>query len=215
MGPKTLICDADGTLLNSWEWMLAPAHRTLAKFGINYREEDIETYFLGGIKLQSFYEHFAPKYVQRCLTMHRDIQKQEDVSKSIVPYPGVERTLEVLYDHGVRLGIATSRSERKPLLATLQKFGINQCFGPIVCLQDVQNAKPDPESVLHAMELLGAGPKNTFFVGDTVADMEAGKAAGVTTIAALYGFGDNEEIAQTEPNYSIDHFSEVIDIVLG
>ena len=51
--------------------------------------------------------------------------------------------------------------------------------------------------------------KEAVLIGDSPVDIETGKRAGVCTCAVSYGFGERKEIALAEPDYSIDHISEL------
>jgi len=61
----------------------------------------------------------------------------------------------------------------------------------------VNEPKPAPDSLLHAMCLLNEEPKNVVYVGDDERDIIAGKAAGVHTIAADFGFIEDSSIINT------------------
>ncbi len=56
---------------------------------------------------------------------------------------------------------------------------------------------------------MGASPVDCLFVGDSAADMEAGRRAGVTTCAVTYGYGKRAELAQFTPDYWIDDLREL------
>jgi len=62
-------------------------------------------------------------------------------------------------------------------------------------------AKPAPDVIFRSLEGLGVRPEGCLFVGDSPADMEAGRRAGVKTCAVLWGYGDREEMARWEPDY--------------
>ncbi len=217
MSQKALICDADGTLINSWNWTIGAALHTAKQLGLRVSREEFENTLLSGIHLQKFYETHtigSGISVEKCMAFHREYQLRKDVMADITIYPGVAETLHLLSEKGVKLGIATSRKKQDMLLTTLQRFGINLCFGVILSLEDVKNAKPHPESIFLAMDLLEVEKENTFFIGDMVSDMEAGRNAGVTTIGALYG-PSGEELRKAGADYFVHRFSEVQDLVLA
>ena len=216
MSQKALICDFDGTLFNAWDWMVVTAQKVLHEFRIGMSRRDIEKYFTQGTHLEEFYRVCVreEKEVQEMITRHREIQNHPDMMATVVPYPGVPETITQLHEQGVRLGIATSRGSRGDLIQTLQTHNLLRQFDSVVCLEDVENSKPDPECVFKAMETWRVDPEDTFFVGDTVSDIKAGRAAGVTTIGALYGFGD-DNMVKSKPDYLIDSFDKVVPIVLS
>ena len=61
-----------------------------------------------------------------------------------------------------------------------------------------------------AMNALGADPSDCLFVGDSPADMEAGKRAGVKTCAVRYGYGKQEKLAGHSPDYWISDLRELV-----
>lgn len=64
----------------------------------------------------------------------------------------------------------------------LSHFDLKKHFDVIICSDDVDEIKPDPEPILKACEGLGVGPENVVFVGDTDNDVGAGRAAGVRVV---------------------------------
>jgi phosphoglycolate phosphatase len=70
-------------------------------------------------------------------------------------------------------------------------------------------AKPAPDVIFRSLEALGAQPADCLFIGDSPADMEAGRRAGVKTCAALWGYGDREEMARWEPDYWVSDPAEI------
>ena len=56
---------------------------------------------------------------------------------------------------------------------------------------------------------MGAKPEECLFVGDSAADMEAGRRAGVATCAVTYGYGKRADLAQFTPDYWIDDLREL------
>ena len=104
-------------------------------------------------------------------------------------YPGVREHLRGLHERGHPLGVVTNKPERftLPLLAHL---GLTPLLGAIVGGDTLLQKKPDPAPVLHALRTLAAEVHTATMVGDGVQDLRAAKAAGVRTIACLFGYGD-------------------------
>ena len=119
-------------------------------------------------------------------------------------YPGVDEALAAL---GGRKGTATTKGT-PTTRAVLEKFGLLGYF------QHVQGTdgfpcKPAPDVILTALAAMGGTPADCLFVGDSAADMEAGRRAGVRTCGARYGYGDVAEMAKWEPDYWIDDLREL------
>jgi haloacid dehalogenase superfamily, subfamily IA, variant 3 with third motif having DD or ED/haloacid dehalogenase superfamily, subfamily IA, variant 1 with third motif having Dx(3-4)D or Dx(3-4)E len=83
----------------------------------------------------------------------------------------------------------------------------------IVGADDVHHPKPHPEPVLRAMEMLGADPASTVYVGDSTHDMESGRAAGVWTAAVLWGPFTRADLEPTDPDYWLERPADLIRLV--
>ncbi|WP_315982695.1 HAD-IA family hydrolase [Aliamphritea spongicola] len=70
--------------------------------------------------------------------------------------------------------------------------------------------KPDPEGLLLACQQLNCEPQHCVYVGDHIRDIEAGNRAGMLTIAAAYGYiNDDEDISDWNSNYCITQATEL------
>jgi HAD superfamily hydrolase (TIGR01549 family) len=91
----------------------------------------------------------------------------------------------------------------------LEKFGMLPYFDHVQGT-DGFPAKPKPDVIYKALEGLGARVEDCLFVGDSSADMEAARAAGVKCCAATYGYGKREDLARWSPDFWLDDFSQLI-----
>jgi phosphoglycolate phosphatase len=126
-------------------------------------------------------------------------------------FAGVADTLRTLQERGHALGVVTNKPERfaRPVLAHL---GVLGWFGVVVGGDTVTPRKPDAAPVRHALQALGATPAGATLVGDGVQDLRAGKAAGVRTIACLFGYGDAATLRAEGADGYWTHFGQgVID----
>ncbi|MER3436920.1 MAG: hypothetical protein C4346_04545, partial [Chloroflexota bacterium] len=101
---------------------------------------------------------------------------------------------------GMRLGVVTGKS-RQTALITLDLLGVRGEFGVIYAGDDVHRQKPDPEAVLLALRDLDYPPGAPgAFVGDSAADVLAGRAVGLTTIAVMWGSPDHKTLLAARPD---------------
>ena len=101
-------------------------------------------------------------------------------------YDGVPDLLSAIRDAGIPTGIVTGKSRRSwEITSAVAALGP---FDVLVFDEDVRAPKPDPHGLEQAMESLGLDPGSGVYVGDTVSDMEAARAAGLRAIAALWGW---------------------------
>jgi phosphoglycolate phosphatase len=110
-----------------------------------------------------------------------------DWREKVVPIKGIQPFLSRLREDGFRTALATN-DERKDTEAILNHLGMEGLFDTILCAGEVSLPKPHPETIFSICRKLGIDPKETVMVGDSVADMMAGKRAGVAlTIGILEG----------------------------
>ena len=102
-------------------------------------------------------------------------------------FAGLERLLDHLDDGGVRWGVVTNKPHdlTEPLLAALQ---LTERVACCVSGDTLSLRKPDPAPLLHACKLAGVNAGESMYIGDASRDIQAGRAAGMATIAAAYGY---------------------------
>ena len=88
-------------------------------------------------------------------------------------------------------------------------------FDVIVTSDEPVPHKPDPAPIRLALERLGSAAEGAAYVGDSVWDMRAGHAAGVTTVAALWGPFSERELAIERPHIMLDAIEDIIGYVAG
>lgn len=93
----------------------------------------------------------------------------------------IHTLLRQLKTSGYKLGIVTGKA-RRSLDLSLDSLELNNIFDVIVTGDDVELPKPDPEGINKALEELGLSNKEAIFLGDSDADILAGKQASVYTI---------------------------------
>jgi phosphoglycolate phosphatase len=121
------------------------------------------------------------------------------------PYPGVAEALAAL---GGRKSTATTKGT-PTTRAVLEQFGLIHYFDHVQGT-DGFPCKPAPDVVLTALAALNADPRDCLFVGDSPADMEAGRRAGVRTCAVRYGYGETGELAKWQPDYWVSDLRELV-----
>lgn len=127
------------------------------------------------------------------------------------PFPDAAATLEGLRSAGVRLGIVTSKPNALARRG-LSVSGLADYFEVVVGADDVTRPKPAAEPVERALAALGAPREAAVFVGDSPHDMLAGRAAGVSTGAALWGPFSRAVLAATAPTYWLDSLTHLMEL---
>ena len=94
--------------------------------------------------------------------------------------PGAIETLEQLKENGIKIAIGSS-SKNTPII--LKQIGLDNYFDAVSDGNNITHSKPDPEVFLKAAEMLGIAPEDCMIVEDADAGIEAGKRAGMKTLA--------------------------------
>jgi len=130
-----------------------------------------------------------------------------------VLFEGVSHLLGELEHAQLPWGIVTNKSERftNPLT---ELMGLRQRAASTVSGDTTPHSKPHPEPILHAAMLADIDPSQSLYVGDDIRDIVAGKAAGMQTIAAAYGYCGCEEPPEAwGADYLVHHPLELLEII--
>ena len=127
------------------------------------------------------------------------------------PFDGVETVIRVLRARGYLIGVVTSKGRE------LARRGLNLCsldglIDEAVFLEDSDRHKPDPQPIHVALERLGARADEAAYVGDSPHDITAGRAAGVGTVAALWGPASRADLESAHPDWLAEKVESLLDI---
>jgi 2-phosphoglycolate phosphatase len=187
---RTVLFDLDGTLLDTAPDLAYALNRVLREQGrpilpLERIRPVVSHGTVGllrvGFGLQPDDEDFAPLR-RRLLDLY-----QEHLARDTRPFPGIEQLLAGLERAGLRWGVVTNKPGwlTEPLL---QQLGLTPRSACIVSGDTTARRKPDPEPLLHACTLAGCLAPECVYVGDAERDVIAGRAAGMRTIVAAYGY---------------------------
>lgn len=109
-----------------------------------------------------------------------------------VLFDGVQELLNRLDEQLSPWGIVTNKPRRftQPLL---ENIGLLDRAKSVVCADDVARPKPHPDSLYLACQQASVAPNVCWYVGDAKRDIEAGRAAGMRTVVAMYGYLGDED----------------------
>lgn len=102
-------------------------------------------------------------------------------------FDGLDRVLQALETRNIPWGVVTNKASTytNPLMAAL---ALDQRSAATICPDHVSQTKPHPEPLFKAAELAGVNPAQCIYVGDHVRDIEAGRRAGMLTVAVGWGY---------------------------
>lgn len=125
------------------------------------------------------------------------------------PYPGIRDLVAQLATNDCAWGVVTNKAEA--LAVPLLEFtAFDPPPGCVIGGDTAGVAKPDPRPILLACERLGVDPAHSIYVGDSDRDIAAGRAAGMPTIAASYGYVPaDDDVARWEADAVVDSPNEL------
>ncbi|MEM6616812.1 MAG: phosphoglycolate phosphatase [Pseudomonadota bacterium] len=123
------------------------------------------------------------------------------------PYPSVEAVLNHLRTDGHILAVCTNKYEEFSR-ELLQNIDFAKYFDVIAGPETFGVRKPDPAHIIKTVEAAGGSPDRAVMIGDSVADIDAAKAARIPVIAVSFGYTD-KPVNELGPDTIIDHYDEL------
>jgi phosphoglycolate phosphatase len=188
MSIKLVIFDLDGTLIdssidiaNAINYAVGPYRvpQVTVQEVINLVGEGISS-LMDKIILKEGIEADRDLLIERFL----DYYSRHLVDNTMV-YPGVRETLAQM--GGCRMAVISNKRESLSV-KILEQLGLSEYMSVIVGSDTAKERKPSPLPVRHVLSALGVSPEEAVIVGDSNYDIEAGKSAGIKTVAVTYGY---------------------------
>ena len=130
-----------------------------------------------------------------------------------VLFAGVAELLAGLESHGLPWGVVTNKPQRFTL-PLLEGLGLRQRCACIVSGDSAPRPKPHPSPLLLACVAANARPERSLYVGDDERDIVAGRAAGMITVAAAYGYlGVASPPSSWQAHVVVNHPGEVLGLL--
>ncbi|HJU06014.1 MAG TPA: HAD family hydrolase [Nitrospiraceae bacterium] len=181
---RCVLFDFDGTLIDTWRLYLEAFRRSLAPhFNRLLSDAEILEYQPSAERrmLQRLLEEADfPGYFESFLSHYRALHASHNDGL----YPGVHEMLKDLRAQGYGLGVITGKS-RAAWDLTFAASGLEP-FDVVITDDDVTDPKPHPEGLLAALQTFPFDPLDGVYVGDSLLDCQAAKAAGIPFMAALW-----------------------------
>lgn len=191
MPPRLIIFDKDGTIIDN-NILFRPIVEDMILNLSEYVNEEKMAKFIGydlknrkfvpdgfiasqphDITLKKISKKFNidPKIVEKASSKKMKLTKE-----TVVPYVDLSDLFETLQDMGIMIAINTS-DNRKNTEKCIKILGIQKYLNMVVCGDDGFKTKPAPDTIQYICSELGISPYETFMVGDTQADIDAGLRA--------------------------------------
>ena len=216
---EAFLFDKDGTLISFDHWLLVMRKRARwlgQRIGLSTKDENALLKFMGvdphtgeslpqgiihlprcdaELEVAAYLEGLGvPRSLELVNEVFREVDQEFPFERYIKPTPRAEEFLAGVKEAGGRVGIVTGDSAaatRRHLAALGWEKLVDVVVGTDVC----PARKPAPEPVVQACAALGVPPELGVMVGDSPADLLAGRNAGCIPIGVLTGLGKEEELA--------------------
>jgi 5'-nucleotidase len=208
---KNILLDLDGTILDSGSGIMKSVQYVLDHFSIYHEPEEKLRKFIGPALIDSFmnFYGFSKEKAEEAVEYFRDYYPEKGMFDAFI-YPGMRECIEKMAGDGKKLVLLTS----KPIFFAsqiLQHFGLSDYFfmeiGPDLSEQSSDKTRLIEKALREGNFL----KEDCLMVGDTKYDILAAKDVGIDSVAALYGYGEVEEISIAK--YSIEKPLDLLSIV--
>jgi HAD superfamily hydrolase (TIGR01509 family) len=210
---KGILLDLDGTIVDSKEAYKEAITTAFKKMGQTIADAEIVTEIpkrleqnlpieeiLKGIDATQFLDIYLVAYYQATITKTK-------------LFPKVSETLKKLSEKA-KLALITMRYvPKEAVISELEKLGIAEYFQSVVTAVNTKAPKPSPEALTKCATQLNVEMSECIVVGDSVADVRAGKNAGVKTVAVLSGIFSRKELEKEKPDLILESVSQLPDFL--
>ena len=208
---RAIIFDLDGTLADTFPLIVAAWNAAVTPHtGVTYSEADVIARF-GIPDPQMIRRELPGEPGEEAVEVYHEHYQQRH-AEFVQPFAGVTEMLEELRRRVVPLGLMTGKGRRSAAI-TLEALGWTDVFGSVVTGDDVREQKPAPDGPLSVARALGFAPGECAFVGDSPADIGAGKAARMVAVAAGWHPVYLDEIRKMQPDVWAETPGDVVRLV--
>lgn len=207
---RNYIFDLDGTLIDSSEEILDCLKKAFEKSGCKIEDYKFTPDIIGP-PVKQIIEHLAPELTKEGIS--EEIMKtfrliydnnENDMSKM---YKGVYEQLRQLKACGKRLFIATFKP-KIPTMRLVKKFALDM-FDDIYTIDKFQNPITKAEMIEDIIVRYGLDRAETVMIGDVASDVLAAKAAGITGVGVLWGYGSDKSELIRNADYVLNRIEEI------
>lgn len=213
MPKKTLLFDLDGTLLDTYQIILASMRHTINGYaGKSYGDDELMSFV--GTPLYDQMLHFGGGGAERAAELTAVYREHNDSihDEGVCLFDGMAQVLETLARRGYRMGVVTSKRHHMACRG-LEVCGIDQHFELVIGSDDWSEHKPQPGPVLRGAELMSVPAPECYYVGDSPFDIQAGSAAGCETIAVSWGMFSAQTLELEHPDHLLTAPEQLLELL--
>lgn len=207
-----ILFDLDGTLLDTEKAIFASYEQVLKETRpqLNVSKEELLE-LLGPTLNQGLAKYLKPEEIESAIKRYRELNIQFHPTH-VTMIDGAKEVISQLKKDGYRVGIVSSKKKEVCLLG-LSLFDMQDDFEVIIGYDEVSKHKPDPEGIFNACVEMGVGHDEVIYVGDSVSDVEAAKAAAVYSIGFVLNPDRKEALVASKPNKIIERLTEITSVL--
>jgi pyrophosphatase PpaX len=209
--PFAVLFDLDGTLIDSIGLLLKCVHHTFEGRALAPTDEEWVAGIGTPLSAQLAAYAKGDEEVEALTRRYRTFQREQH-DELTNAFPGVVETLLELERRGNPMGVVTSKSNEM-MHRGLAWIGIDKLMRSTIGMDSCAIHKPEPFPVLLALQELGYSPEEAVFVGDSPHDILSGNAAGVTSIAAMWGPFSRAQLEPARPKIFLDRIENLIPVL--
>jgi|Deesub1362A_J573_1020465.scaffolds.fasta_scaffold00437_24 HAD superfamily hydrolase (TIGR01509 family) len=210
---KGILFDLDGTIVDSREAYWEALKKAFAVFGQKCFSRNMMMEIPRRLEQNmSLNDILQEVDVQQFLEVYLKAYYEATMEKT-KPLPGILDTLEKL-SKKAKLSVITMRYvPKEKVIQELERFGLVKYFHEVMTALNTNEPKPSPEALVKCSNRMGIPTCRCAFVGDSVIDVRAGKAAGTRTVAVLSGIFSLEELKRENPDLILENVNRLPDFV--
>ena len=203
MQQTLVIFDFDGTIANTLDSIIAIMNKLSNEFGFRkIQEEDRE--YLRGKRPREILKHLGISLIKLPFVIRKARREINSHIELLSPSVDLLPMLKMLKQNNFKLGIVTTNIEEN-VMKFLHANNLDQ-FDLFYTTKKVFGKDRTISRIIKDMNL---EKSDVYYVGDEVRDIEAGKKAGVKTIAVSWGYNTREALSKECPDYVIDSPEEL------
>ena len=208
MNNTIVIFDFDGTIANTLDSIINIMNNLSDEFGFRkIKDEDVE--YLRGKKPREILKHLGISLFKLPFVVRKARREINSHIALLSPSVDLLPTLKLLKQNNCQIGIVTTNIEEN-VRKFLHANNLDQ-FDIFYTTKKVFGKDKTISKIIRDMKI---EKSNIYFIGDEVRDIEAGKKAGVKTIAVSWGYNTSEALRKERPDYLVDSTDELEDIIL-
>ncbi|MCD4781704.1 MAG: HAD family hydrolase [Candidatus Omnitrophica bacterium] len=208
---QLVIFDLDGTLVDAYQAVSLSINTALKKMNLMPIDDDKIKRSVGWGERHLARSLVSEEYVDTLLQTYRG-HHEMFLRQGTFFLPGAKNILDYLSSEGVKLAIATNRSQRFTSVI-LDHLEIRGHFDYVLCGDQIERPKPAPDILENVLQFFSLGPKDALYVGDMTIDAQAGQQAGVRTVVVLTGSSTKAEVEAFRPCHVISRIADLVGIL--